>query len=257
MTDLSVPAPRDTGPPSAGSYQATVPDRTTVSLDLLGPFSLRLDGATVTISRGSQRLLAFLALRKKTDRRVVAGTLWRDGSEERAGANLRAAIWRLPGRGRGLVTGRTGSLALDPAVQCDVRVFVRRAMELSEGDGAPLSVRDLAGLADVLLPDWDEEWLFVEREWIRQLGLQALDMVAERLTAAGRVSQAVLVALLAVRADPLRESSQRLLISAHEANQNHCLALSQYDNFRTILHRELGIEPSFPRPRVSQALAIQ
>lgn len=237
------------GPPSASvDGPAVIQDCTTVSLDLLGPFSLTADGVAVTLARGSQRLLAFLALRKVADRRVVAGTLWRNGGDERANANLRAAIWRLPDRGRRLVDAQRGSLALHPAVECDVRTLERRALELFEGDSAPISVAGLAGLSQVLLPDWDDEWLVVEREWIRQLGLQALDVLADRLTAAGRIAQAVLAALLAVRADPLRESSQRLLIIAHEANHNHGSAVSQYDQYRALLREELGIEPSFPRP---------
>jgi len=139
-------------------------------------------------------------------------------------------------------------LALDPCVECDVPILERRALGLLEDDGVSMSFVDLAGLSEVLLPDWDEEWLVVDREWIRQLGLQALDILADRLTAAGRIAQAVLAALLAVRADPLRESSQRLLITAHEANHNHCLAVYQYEQYRMLLRAELGIEPSFPRP---------
>jgi DNA-binding SARP family transcriptional activator len=45
---------------------------------------------------GSKKLLAFLALdRRLFDRHYVAGTLWPDSDEDRAGGCLRTSLWRL------------------------------------------------------------------------------------------------------------------------------------------------------------------
>ena len=64
---------------------------------LLGGFELRWAGGPVRVQRSGQRLLALLALqRRPLERLYVAGTLWLDASEERAGASLRSALWRLP-----------------------------------------------------------------------------------------------------------------------------------------------------------------
>ena len=56
-----------------------------------------VDGdAILGISAGSQRLLAFLAVRDQTmTRHRVAGTLWSESTEEHAAASLRAAVARL------------------------------------------------------------------------------------------------------------------------------------------------------------------
>ena len=221
---------------------------TWAGLELLGPFVLRIDGSAVRVTRGSERVLALLGLHKRMDRRRVSGMLWPDHTGERAAANLRAAIWRLPGYGRRLIVATGRELALDPLVDCDVDRLKASALDLLEGNGLADRVAELCKFNDDLLPDWDEEWLTSERDWLQQLKMQALDFAAEWLTTVGRSAEAALVAMLAVRADPLRESSQRLLVAAHEANHNHSLAIRQYELYRTLVRTELGIEPGFPEP---------
>ncbi len=64
---------------------------------LLGTFSVRVGGEVVqALSAGSQRLLVFLALQDRTvDRIAVAGTMWPEVSDHKAGASLRSALSRL------------------------------------------------------------------------------------------------------------------------------------------------------------------
>jgi len=65
---------------------------------------VRVRGRRIAISRGSQRLLAFLALQERPVSRVhVAGVLWPELPDERAAANLRSALWRLRRSGAHLV----------------------------------------------------------------------------------------------------------------------------------------------------------
>lgn len=245
----------DSGGQSVGNRQVAVgraressQSSTRTTLELLGTFALRIEGDAVALARGSERLLGFLALHKPTDRRVVAGALWPDIPDERASANLRAATWRLPGQGRGIILAKGGKLALDAAVDCDARRLERSAWEVLRSPEQLVPVGELCRLADDLLPAWDEEWLVLEREWLRQLRMQTLDLLCERLIQARRPGEAVLVAMAAVRGDPLRESSQRLLVEAHESNHNRGQAVRQYDSFRVLLRRELGMDPAFPRP---------
>jgi DNA-binding SARP family transcriptional activator len=49
---------------------------------------------------------------------------------------------------------------------------------------------------------------------------------------------------LAVQAEPLRESGQLALIEAHQAAGNWAVARQQFDAFRRILRREIGVDPS-------------
>jgi hypothetical protein len=62
---------------------------------LLGGCRLVRDDCSLRISRGSQRLLAFLALQDRAVRRdLAAGLLWPDVSEDRARGSLRSALAR-------------------------------------------------------------------------------------------------------------------------------------------------------------------
>jgi DNA-binding SARP family transcriptional activator len=100
------------------------------------------------------------------------------------------------------------------------------------------------GLTAGLLPDWEDEWVLVERERLRQLHLHALEALAIRLLAAGRLAEAVHASAATLSAEPLRESAARLLVSAHLAADNTAEARRVYERYRTDLHAELGIEPS-------------
>ncbi|GIH03487.1 hypothetical protein Rhe02_15540 [Rhizocola hellebori] len=106
---------------------------------------------------------------------------------------------------------------------------------------------------DDLLPELaDEDWLCNEAEWFRQLRLHALESLSERLTHAGWFGAAVDVAMRAVRVDPFRESAHQTLIQAYLAEGNQLAAQRQYQSYRDILHREMGLQPT---DRLTQLLA--
>ena len=67
-----------------------------VRIALLGGFDLTVDDAPVTVAGGSERLLAFAALRCRAavPRAAVAGTLWPETTDQCAYANLRSALSR-------------------------------------------------------------------------------------------------------------------------------------------------------------------
>jgi len=103
---------------------------------------------------------------------------------------------------------------------------------------------NLAPLTAELLPAWDEDWLLLERERVRQLQLHALDALARRLRLQRRYSEAVDAALTAITIDPLRESAQGELIAAHVAEGNIAAAHRQLDSYARLLRAELGLRPS-------------
>lgn len=104
--------------------------------------------------------------------------------------------------------------------------------------------RLLSGVALDLLPGWYDDWALVERERMRQRVLHALEALSQRLVRAGRFAEAVETALLAVGAEPLRESAQRALIEVHFAEGNWVEGWRNYQAYRDLLRRELGVEPS-------------
>jgi DNA-binding SARP family transcriptional activator len=95
-----------------------------------------------------------------------------------------------------------------------------------------------------LLPDWDEDWVTLERERIRQVRLHSLDELCRRLRLLGRYAEAIDIGHQAVSAEPLRESAQSALIRAHLAEGNLIEARRQYDRYAELTKAELGIPPS-------------
>ena len=73
---------------------------------------------------------------------------------------------------------------------------------------------------------------------------ESLESINRLLQQAGRPDAAVEAMHVAVLAEPLRESGQRALIEAHQAAGDWVAARRQYDAFRSILRREIGVEPS-------------
>lgn len=219
-------------------------------VSLLGGFVFSVGGdALLGISAGSQRLLAFLALRDQVmTRQQVAGTFWPESTGEHAGASLRSAVARLDGPARQAVKVTAHDIGLSEGVVVDVHHSQSLARRLIDRD-VPRADEDISGsavsaLSDDLLPGWYEDWAVIEAEDWRQLRLHALEAVASRLTAADRLAEAASAALAAVRAEPLRESARAALIRVHMAEGNQSNAVVEYERYRVLLHAELGLEPT-------------
>jgi DNA-binding SARP family transcriptional activator len=216
------------------------------SLSLLNAFELRCEGQIISLPLCAQRLLAFIALHEYPVLRVyVAGALWTEASDDHAAASLRSSLWRLHRPGYRLVDVTGARLRLVPEVEVDIRRAFELAQRILDGtaDFGALAAADLA-LGAELLPDWYDDWVMFERERFRQLGLHALETLAERQIATGELRQALEAALAALRSEPLRESAHRLLIRVHLAEGNASEALRQYELCRRLLHDRLALEPS-------------
>ncbi|MHB8959415.1 MAG: AfsR/SARP family transcriptional regulator [Candidatus Limnocylindrales bacterium] len=215
-------------------------------LSLISGFELSWRGRRVVLQSSAQRLVAFLALRDRpAERQHLAGSLWLDGPDERAMANLRSTLWRVRRAGCPIVQILGEQLALDPAVVVDVRELTDLAHRVFDGsEQADEEWLSRVAQGGELLPSWDDEWVVVERERIRQLRLHALELLCDRLAAAGQFGRAVEACLAAVSGEPLRESAQRSLIKVYLAEGNVGDALGQYRTYRQLMHDELGLEPS-------------
>jgi len=215
-----------------------------VRLGLLGAFELVSDGVPVRLPLSAQRVVAFVALHERPlPRAHVAWSLWLDSPDDRAGANLRSALWRIQRVEPRLIEVSDRQLQLRDEVQVDLReaeAFARRELHGDTG-GAGVEISALAG---DLLPDWYEDWVLFERERFRQVRLRALDALCDRLTRAGRLNEAMEAALLSVAGDPLRESAQRALVRVHLSEGNAGEAVRTYRLYQRLLHEQLGIQPS-------------
>lgn len=229
-------------------------------LSLTGAFELSLSGRILAVPHTAERVIAFLALAgRPVSRGRLAGTLWHESLEPRAAKSLRTALWRLHRSRRGLVSTRDDHVELSSAVLVDVNELTRLAQRLIRGpipDEVLTEVPMLLARRD-LLPDWDEDWVVVERERYRLLRLEALESAASELLGRQRHSDALMVATGAVQSEPLRETARRLIVRVQLDRGNRAEALQCYRQYRHLLLHELGLEPSPAMSRLVEPLIVR
>ena len=212
---------------------------------VLRSFDLAVEGVSYQLPLGAQRALAVLAVAGKPPHRsLVAAQLWPDQSEDRAGATLRTVLWQIRRVVPGAVVCSGSRLALAAEVEVDLHSAVCWAKRIEDGQ-YPLPGLDLETLfGHDVLPAWSDDWAVIERERFRQIRLHAMETLCRSLSSSGRHATAIEVGLLAVSADSLRESAQRVLIEAHLAEGNVSEAVRQYRSFEEELRDALGVGPS-------------
>jgi DNA-binding SARP family transcriptional activator len=222
--------------------------REEVSLALLGGFDLKVGQQHVALPLRVQRLVAFLALRgRRLHRAYVSGRLWLGGSQEQGYSCLRATLWSARRLHCSLIEASSTHVGLSVGVCVDAHELAACAERVvHRAAPAPIDPEDFDRLvhADDLLPDWYEDWILEERTRLHELRVLALEAAAEDLLAANRNTDASIAGLAAVRADPLRESAQRLLIRSYLAVGNTADALGEFYLYRSHLWQQLGLEPS-------------
>lgn len=224
------------------------PVRTPPRLSLIGGFSLTVNGSPVTLRTHAQRVLAYLALQpagQAQPRADLADRLWGEVPAERSQASLRTALWRIRQADSRLVRATREAVRLHEAVEVDVRRCVAQASRLIAGDEdlEPHDM-DLSAFRGDLLPGWDEDWLLLERERVRQVQIRALEALAHRLRRLGRHVEAIDAAFAAIAEEPLRESAHAALIDVYLAERDVAQARHQLERYAALLWSELAIKPS-------------
>jgi len=233
-----------------------------INLRLFSGFCLDVGGGRVTLPRHARRVLAYLALSPSrtndVDRRVLAEQLWPDSTHDKAAASLRTALWRIRRESADFVHTDRERVWFRRDVDIDVHGFRCLAARLLSTDYQPVpaELQSLIDAAD-LLPTWDEDWLNMAREQLRQKRLMALESAAVRLIAQGRFVESIELLLVVVSAEPLRESAHTVMIDVHLRQHNVADAWSQLLTFSRELWSELGVFPSAELLRKLGVSAVQ
>jgi DNA-binding SARP family transcriptional activator len=220
-----------------------------VELRLFGGFELRTGDRRIELPPAAQRLIALLAMHGGPARRAyVSGRLWPGAPEYQSAGRLRSALYRLRQGRTALIISGFGHLALEPGIWIDVNRL--RAEALAAVNGR-VPDRDLRAVAyrlsvsvDDVLPGWSDDWILAERERLRQLRLQAVECLGDRLLAQHQHHDALQAGLCCVAADPVRDSGHRLVMRAHVAAGDVADAIQQYQAYARLLDQELGVLPS-------------
>lgn len=216
---------------------------TDTSIRLLGHFEASTRGSPVSLPLQAQRVIAFLIISGvQVHRHELAGRLWPTTSEKRARGNLRTALWQIRTKASGAVRASRETVSLAGDVAVDYRLLLDTPTNAEPGGWATPTM--VARLRSDLLPGWDEEWLIVERERIRQLRLRRLEEFSQRCLDIGQTQEAISAAYAAIGIEPLRESAHLALIGAHMADGNRAEAVRQVQWVESYFEAELGMGPS-------------
>jgi predicted ATPase/DNA-binding SARP family transcriptional activator/Tfp pilus assembly protein PilF len=245
---------------------------TRLSLSLLGPFQVTLDGEPVTdfATDKARALLAYLAVEADHPHRreVLAGLLWPDESEHKARQNLRQALSHLR-QAIGdedkatpflLVSRQTIQFNLDSDHWLDVAAFTALA-ETCEGhwhrrlENCLPCMRRLERMIELyragfleqfFLSDSSifEEWALLKREWLHREAVEALFHLSSYYERRGDYERARHFAWRQVTLEPWREEAHRQLMRLLALDGQRSAALVQYETCRRILAEELGVEPT-------------
>ncbi|MGW2200465.1 BTAD domain-containing putative transcriptional regulator [Streptomyces sp. NPDC001774] len=234
-----------------------------LALHLLGPLRIWRAGRELTVGPPKQRaVLALLAGRRGTavSRAQIVDALW--GTDAPASAanavhTYVAALRRTlePDRGSresgAFIVSRAGGYELRvPADAVDSSVFVRRyeeARQLVASGDAPAAYERFESALGL----WHGEALSgipgpyaaLERTRLRELRFAATEGWIAGLIATGHLDAAIVASSEAIAQEPLRERLRHLHMLALSRCGRQAHAIQAYDEARTLLREELGIDP--------------
>jgi DNA-binding SARP family transcriptional activator len=226
---------------------------------LLGPLMVRRRAATVTVPRGKQRvILAMLLLNAGQVVRVdeLAEALWRSAPPPSGLVAVQNYVMRLRntlvdvGRAR-IITQPPGYLIRVQAGELDLSRFeallgaTRAAAQDGSWDQAATHAREALQLwRGEPLTGVDSEVLAArEAPRLAELRLQTLELRIDADLHLGRHAQVIAELRRLADAHPLRERLHGQLMLALYRDGRQAEALAAYQDARTVLVEELGIEP--------------
>ncbi len=235
-----------------------------LAVGCLGRLRLSADGAELPwrpVRRGRAVFQYLVAHRRRSVARDELAEVFWPGSTPGAARNclntslsilrsgLRDVLGDLP-----VVVHRDSAYCLDPGldVTVDAEEFESTAAEAARrrraGDveGAARACRDAAALyaGDLFEDDPYEEWMTVQRRYLRETYLTLLGDLADCESALGDPSAAIAVCRQALLAEPEREDVHRRLMHAYARVGQRAQALRQFDLCADALRRRLRAEPS-------------
>jgi len=238
-----------------------------LSVSLLGPFQVTLDGAPVTAFESDKvrALLAYLAVEadRPQSRDKLAGLLWPNRTDRDARSNLRYALSNLrkaigdrptvDARGTAppflRVSRQTIQFNGDSGSWVDVTAFANLLESPTQ------TVRELEGAVDLYRGEFlegfslgdsvpFEEWVLFKREYMCRRLLYALHRLAATYERHGEYERALPYAWRQVELEPWQEKTHRQLMRLLALNGQRGAALVQYEACRRALAEELDVEPA-------------
>lgn len=224
-----------------------------VHLHLLGSLEIIRHNEPIRLpTRKIEALLAYLALHPEAQaREKLAALFWGDVSDQQARVSLRYALGQLRKTLGGDVLRADREVAqLNPdfPIWIDAKEFQQIADRGGQNAATDLPIQTLkeaiSRYRGDLLADFYDDWIFPEREHLRQLYLDALLQLTQQYRAQSQYVQAIETAQRVLESDPANERAHQHLIFCFVAQGNRQAALQQYENCVRALREELAIDPA-------------
>lgn len=231
---------------------------------LVGLVSIEHDreAPRVLASHQAQIALARLCVERPTgtSREQLADAIWPDGPPSTWASALRSVVSRLraflatespTSEPQLIARGGRYLLQLPEGAQVDVErgesAAISAAAAYRDGDHSTaqrLATTSVSLLRGPFLASHEGEWVDSVRARLREVRVSALETASSSSAALGDTHHALRYAEEAVRQAPFRESAYRCQMTAHRLAGNRAEALRIYQQLRTVLAEELGIDPS-------------
>lgn len=208
-----------------------------------------------------QSLLAYLVLHRAApqSRSQLAFLLWPDSDEAQAHTNLRKLLHQLrqtfPHADRFLYVDRhtlhwlpasaNNPWTLDVEEMEQALIRAEHAEQAQDTPAVRQAYEQVLHLCrGELLPTCYDEWIFPERDRLRQRFVQAVEHFITLLDQERQYDTAINAAQQLLRQDPLHEATYRHLMRFYALRGDRAAALRTYHTCATLLERELATEPS-------------
>lgn len=239
-------------------------------IQLLGGFNL-IYGDEPVPSVDTLRLqsfFAYLLLHRDSpqSRQKLSFLFWPDSNESQARTNLRNLLYHL----REALPDEDLFLEVNPkTIWCkpgapfkiDIDEFNRFLDLAEEARGREEHTQHKEMLKNAvnvygsdLLPSCYEDWVFPEREQLRQKYQEALEQLIKLLEEQREYPDAVRFAQRLLRYDELHEATYRTLMRLLALNGDRAQALRTYHTCADILEKELGMDTSIPTQELYEQL---
>ena len=239
-----------------------------LSLSLLGPFQVTLDGQPVTGFKSNKvrALLAYLAVEadRPHRREVLAGLLWPDWPDRDALSNLRYALSNL----RRVIGDRTAEPpfllitrdTLQFNTSSDYWLDVTAFTEMVEVDKThPSAIDQLEQAVALYQGSFLEGFSVSDSPAFEKWALFTREQIARQMSSAlhglsATYEQAQSCAWRQVELEPWDEAAHQQLMRTLALSGQRSAALAQYETCRRLLAEELGVEPAKETTRLYEQI---
>jgi DNA-binding SARP family transcriptional activator len=260
-------------PPALRERASTAAEPPTLTVHLLGPLRVAIDGTPVRRwpSGRGRSLFKYLLTHRHPwpQREALMEAFWPASTPEAARNSLNVALHGLRRALRvatdlPVVVREEGSYRVHPGLRLwvdvdefEAHVLAGRRLEAAGAPDEAVAEYELAAVlyqGDLLADDPYEEWPVLARERLRLAYLDTLDRLSELYLGQGRLAACAALCRRVIERDACREDAHRRLMRCYGRQRQPHLALRQYHACAAALAAELDVGPAPATTRLYEAI---